>query len=218
MDKKAIVIGATGVVGREVVKTLSLCDEISEIITFTRREYEFNSPKVINYVIDFDEIDNYADLVEGEFLFSCLGTTKSQVGSIEKQRIVDFSYQLKFAQVAATNGVHHYLLVSSPGADELSSNPYLKMKGDLDTAVNALDFASINLFKPMLIDGKRDDSRPAERLGVLLTQPLKYIPGLKKYQKIKGIEIAQKMVYEALKLPRGKKEYALDQLFDLGDS
>jgi uncharacterized protein YbjT (DUF2867 family) len=215
MNRKAIVIGATGVVGREVVELLSQSEQFSEIVTFTRREFEFNSPKVINYVIDFDQIENYSDLIEGEFFFSCLGTTKSQAGSIELQRKVDLSYQLQFAQIAAKNGVHHYLLVSSPSADAESSNPYLKMKGELDDQVKELDFVSSSIFRPSLIDGKREDSRPVEKLGVILTQPLKYIPGLKKYQKITGLEIATKMIYEASKIPRGKKEYALDQLFDL---
>jgi uncharacterized protein YbjT (DUF2867 family) len=218
MNRKAIIIGATGVVGREVVKLLSQDDQFSEIVTFTRREFEFNSPKIINYVIDFDQIANYADLIDGEFFFSCLGTTKSQAGSVENQRTVDLSYQLEFAQIAAKNGIHHYLLVSSPGANQESSNPYLKMKGQLDEQVNNLDFESVSLFRPSLIDGKRSDSRPAERLGIILSHSFKYIPGLKKYQKITGEEIAKKMVYEALKISSGKKVYELDQLFDLGET
>ena len=215
MDKKAIVIGATGVVGREIVKLLSQNDQFSEIITFTRREYEFNSPKVLNYVIDFDKISDYEELINGEFLFSCLGTTKSQAGSYAKQKLVDFTYQLEFAKHAAQNGIHHYLLVSSPGANSKSGNPYLQMKGELDESVKSLDFASISLFKPMLIDGERSDTRIGEKLGIMLTKPFKFIPGLSKYQKITGVQIAEKMIFEALKEPKGKKEYVLDQLFDL---
>ena len=121
MNKKAIVIGATGVVGKEVVKLLSQNSQFSEIITFTRREYEFNSSKVINYVIDFNDIQKYEDLIDGEYLFSCLGTTKAQAGTVENQRVVDYNYQLEFAKLAANNGIHHYLLVSSPGANSQSS-------------------------------------------------------------------------------------------------
>ena len=215
MNRRAVVIGATGVVGRELVTLLADNEEFSEIITFTRREYEFNNPKVLNYVIDFESIEDYADLVSGEFFFSCLGTTKSQAGSIENQRRVDLDYQAQFAKIAASNGVHHYLLVSSPGANATSMSPYLKMKGELDDQVMSLDFASISLFKPSLIDGDRPDSRPLEKLSIAVSGLASSIPGLKKYKKITGKQIAQKMLFEALKTPRGKNEYLLNELFEI---
>ncbi len=218
MNRKAIVIGATGVVGREIVKLLGEDDNYSEVVTFTRRVVDFDNPKILNYVIDFSEIEKYEDLIEGEYLFSALGTTKSQAGSVENQRIVDVDYQFQFAKLAAQNGVHHYHLVSSPGADGQSSNDYLKMKGALEDKVKELDFASTTFYKPSLIDGDREDTRVAEKIGMVLATPLKFIPGLNKYRKITGLEIAKKMVFEASRRERGKKEYVLDELFDLGES
>lgn len=218
MDRKAIVIGATGVVGREIIKLLGEDENYSEVVTFTRRVVDFDNPKILNYVIDFSEIEKYADLIEGEYLFSALGTTKAQAGSIEEQRIVDVDYQFQFAKIAAQNGVHHYHLVSSPGADADSSNDYLQMKGVLEDKTRALDFASHTFYKPSLIDGERKDKRVAEKIGIALVAPLKFIPGLSKYQKITGLEIAKKMVFEASRRERGKKEYVLDELFDLSDS
>lgn len=216
-DIRAIVIGATGVVGRELVKILSADNRISEVVTFTRREYEFNSSKVINYIIDFDNIEKYSDLVEGEFLFSCLGTTKSQAGSISNQRKVDLEYQYEFAKIAQRNGVHHYFLVSSPGASSTSSSAYLKMKGELEELVHQLDFASISILKPSLIDGTRADFRFFEKCTIILSSCIQFLPWLKKYRKIKGLEIAMKMFFEAFNNPSGKKEYVLDELFDIGD-
>lgn len=213
MDRRAIIIGATGVVGREVVALLSKREEISEIITFTRRELNFESNKVINYVIDFDKIQDYSDLIYGEYLFSCLGTTKSQAGSIEAQRKVDLDYQLEFAKLAQKNGIHHYLLVSSPGANAESSSGYLKMKGELDQEVLKLDFASISIFKPSLILGKRKDFRLVEKIGALASSLYEHIPGLDKYKAITGKEIALKMVYEAIHIKTGKREYSLDEMF-----
>ena len=215
MDRKAVVIGATGVVGREVVNELVNRNEISEVITFTRREVDFGSPKVINYVIDFDNIENYSDLVSGEYFFSCLGTTKSQAGSIEKQRSVDLDYQLEFARLAQKNGVHHYLLVSSPGASIDSSSAYLKMKGELDEKVKELDFASISIFKPSLIVGDRSDFRLGEKVGIVASKLIDHVPGLKKYRSITGVEIAQKMVSEAMKVKNGKRSFELDELFEI---
>lgn len=217
MNRTAIVIGATGVVGKEVVKELSLKKEVSEIITFTRREYDFQSPKVINYVVDFDEIENYSDLFQGEYLFSCMGTTKALAGSIEKQKVVDVDYQLKAAKLAQKNGIHHYHLVSSPGADESSSNAYLQMKGELEEQIKKMDFASRSFYRPSLIVGDRPDFRLGEKVGIVAASILPVIPGLKKYRSIKGSQIAKKMVHEAMKLKRGTHFYELDELFNLKD-
>jgi uncharacterized protein YbjT (DUF2867 family) len=215
MNRTAVVIGATGVVGREVVKELASRDEISEIITFTRRNYDFESPKVINYVIDFDHIDDHADLVQGEYLFSCLGTTKALAGSIENQKVVDVDYQLQFAKLAQKNGIHHYHLVSSPGADGSSGNAYLQMKGELEDETKKLDFASKNYYRPSLLVGEREDFRFGEKFGIMAASVLPYVPGLKKYRAIKGKEVALKMVHEAMKLNRGTKIFELDDLFNL---
>jgi uncharacterized protein YbjT (DUF2867 family) len=215
MNRTAIVIGATGVVGREVVKVLSALDEVNEIITFTRREYDFESPKVINYVIDFENLEEYADLFQGEYLFSCMGTTKALAGSIEKQRVVDVDYQYEAAKLAQKNGTHHYHLVSSPGADEKSSNAYLQMKGELEEKIKKLDFASRSFYRPSLIVGERPDFRLGEKFGIAAASILPIIPGLKKYRAIKGEQIAKKMVFEAMKNKRGTKVYELDELFNL---
>jgi len=213
MDRRAIVIGATGVVGREVVEELCLRDEISEIVTFTRREVNFKSNKVINYVINFDKISELSDLIYGEYFFSCLGTTKAQAGSIEAQRKVDLDYQLEFAKLAQKNGIHHYFLVSSPGAQAASINPYLKMKGELDDEVRKLDFVSTSLFKPSLIVGDRSDFRLGEKIALKMSSILEVIPGLKKYKSITGKEIAKKMVFEAMNIKNGFNQYELDELF-----
>lgn len=215
MNRTAIVIGATGVVGREVVKELSAKDEVSEIITLTRREYNFDSPKVINYVVNFDELDNYADLIHGEYLFSCLGTTKSLAGSIEAQRKVDVDYQYQVAKIAQQNGTHHYHLVSSPGADDQSNNAYLQMKGDLEQKIKTLDFASRSFYRPSLLVGERPDFRLGEKVGIAAASVLPYLPGLKKYRAIEGKDVAKKMVFEAMKSKHGTKFFELDELFNL---
>lgn len=215
MDRKAVVIGATGVVGREVVKELINQNEISEIVTFTRRDVDFGSSKVINYVIDFNDISNYTDLISGEYFFSCLGTTKAQAGSIKNQRVVDLDYQLEFAKLAQKNGIHHYFLVSSPGANAKSSNEYLKMKGELDDEVFKLDFESTSLFKPSLIVGDRSDFRLGEKVGIVASKLIDHLPGLKKYRSITGSQIARKMITEAMRVKSGKHVYELDELFEL---
>ncbi|NJN47005.1 MAG: NAD-dependent epimerase/dehydratase family protein, partial [Candidatus Competibacteraceae bacterium] len=116
MSKTALVIGATGLVGSALVNQLGNANPISKIITITRRPVKHISPKVFNQAVDFEHLEDCAALFSGDYLFSCLGTTRRQAGSVDAQRKVDLGYQFTAAQLAAKNGVRHYLLVSSSGA------------------------------------------------------------------------------------------------------
>ena len=122
----AIVIGATGLVGKALTDQLADTVHISKVVTLTRRSAEHASIKVHNHVVDFAHLESYAGLFKADMLFSCLGTTRKQAGSISAQRKVDLDYQYNSAQLAADQGVDHYLLVSSTGANASSKSPYRK--------------------------------------------------------------------------------------------
>ena len=127
MNNVAIIIGATGLVGSALVKKLAGAEHVEKIITLTRRPVNHTSSNVENHVVNFDQLEDDTALFKGDFLFSCMGTTRSKAGSIAAQREVDLEYQFKAAQLAAQNGVPHYLLISSSGANDKSNNPYLKI-------------------------------------------------------------------------------------------
>lgn len=165
MSNTAIVIGATGLVGRALIDQLADADHISKVFTLTRRPAEHSCSKVYNQVVDFDHLEDYASSFKAGLLFSCLGTTRKQAGSIAAQRKVDLDYQYKAAQLAANHGVRHYLLVSSSNANIKSNNPYLQMKGELEQRVQTLPFNRISIFQPSLLLGQRVDFRMGEKLG-----------------------------------------------------
>lgn len=213
MGKTAIVIGATGVVGREVVNQLAEADHIDTIITLTRRVAEHPSSKVENSIVDFDDLDSYSLLLEGDMLFSCLGTTRRAAGSVAAQRIVDLDYQLKAAQLASLNGVHHYLLVSSSGANANSSNAYLQMKGELEQKVLQLGFPRVSIFQPSLLVGKRSEVRLGEKIASAVLPGVCCIPGLEKYRPIKGKQVAEKMVQVSSQPGNAVEKYVLDEIF-----
>jgi len=114
-------------VGSALVDHLADADHIDKVITFTRRSVRHSSIKVFNQVVDFDRLEDFASLFSSDYLFSCLGTTRKQAGSIESQRRVDLDYQFSAAKLAANNGVHHYLLVSSSGANENSNKGAIRI-------------------------------------------------------------------------------------------
>ena len=86
---KVLVIGASGLVGNHLLKQLALQPHIGQVVALTRRPLTFQTPKVDNQVIDFNNLGLYEELFIGDILFSCLGTTKKQAGSIAAQRLVE---------------------------------------------------------------------------------------------------------------------------------
>ncbi|MFT7352728.1 MAG: hypothetical protein ACI9XR_002515, partial [Flavobacterium sp.] len=84
MKKTVLIIGATGLVGKNLVLKLMDDDDIEKIRIFVRNPTEFVSSNLEEIITDFDNISNYKDLIVGDVLFSCLGTTLKQAGSKEK--------------------------------------------------------------------------------------------------------------------------------------
>ncbi|MBI5062597.1 MAG: NAD(P)H-binding protein [Desulfatitalea sp.] len=217
MSKTAIVIGATGLVGQALVDQLAGEDFIGKVVTLTRRPAEHRSAKVHNQVVRFDHLGEHASAFAGDVLFSCLGTTRKQAGSIAAQRTVDVTYQYKAAQLATQQGVRHYLLISSSGANANSGNAYLQMKGELEQRVQSLSFERISIFQPSLLLGARAEPRPGEKLWSWILPPLCAIPGLRRFRPIKGEEVAAKMVQVSQNPGPALEWFRLDEIFLTSD-
>ena len=213
MKKTAIVVGATGLVGKALVDQLAIANHIGKINTLTRRPAKHASTKVFNQVVDFDRLEDWAELFRGDCLFSCLGTTRKQAGSIALQRKVDLDFQYNAAKLAAGNGVHHYLLVSSSGADDKSSNQYLKMKGELEEKVKSLPFKRISIFQPSLLSGHRPEFRLGEELGGWLLKVLCFIPYFSRFRPITGEQVASKMIQVSQTPGDSIEWFRLDEIF-----
>lgn len=213
MKKTAIVLGATGLVGSNLIEQLIEHPPIDKIIAITRRPINYQSDKVENHVVNFDRITDYKTSFTGDVLFSCLGTTRKQAGSITALRRVDFEYQLDVASLAANQGVEDYFLISSSGANPTSLSPYLKMKGQLEAAITKLPFKSIRILQPSLLLGDRVDFRIAESVGSAVLPMICTLPGLRRYMPIKGQQVAQKMIEIFSHTPLGVQTLTLDEVF-----
>ena len=213
MGKIAIVIGATGLVGRALVEQLVQAEHISKIVTLTRKVTEHASLKVVNHVVDFDHLQDHAGAFNGDILFSCLGTTIKQAGSVAAQRKVDVEYQFQAAQLAANNGVDHYLLVSSSGANANSGRSYLKMKGDLEQRVQSLPFKRISIFQPSLLLGQRNHFRVGEKVGSWVMNLLCFLPMLRRFRPITGDQVAAKLVQVSQQDGAPLAWFRLEELF-----
>ncbi|WP_062260056.1 NAD(P)H-binding protein [Endozoicomonas arenosclerae] len=213
MSKTAVIIGATGLIGSELLRQLLESSEIEKVISLSRRELPLNSAKLESHIVDFQHLDQYRHLIKGDLFFSCLGTTKKKAGSLSAQRKIDFEYQLEAARIAASNSIPHYLLISSSGANPKSFSSYLKMKGELEDRVKALSFQCISIFQPSLLMGERKEHRFAEELGAKLLPLLCRLPGLRKFRPISDRQLASKMLEIALAGRSAEQVYRLDELF-----
>lgn len=213
--KKAIVIGATGMVGNQLIKQLIDSSEYSEIISLVRRPSGVSHSKLKEQVIDFDKPESWKELVVGNVLFSTLGTTIAQAKTTAAQYNVDFTYQFQVAEMAAKNGVTNYVLVSSAGANSKSKAFYMKMKGELDEAVQSLPFEVISILRPGQLAGERTAYRFGEKIGLSVMYLLNKIGLFNRYKPIQGWQVAQAMIHAAEKMQ--SNIYTLDEVFQLAE-
>jgi uncharacterized protein YbjT (DUF2867 family) len=219
MKKTAIVLGATGLVGRHLVKLLLDDGRYEKITVFVRRSPGIEHPKLRPHIVDFDTPEAWEELVTGDDLFSCLGTTIKKAGSQEAQYRVDYAYQYRTAKTAAVNGVTTYVLVSSSGANAHSRIFYSRIKGELDRDVKGLPFKTVCILKPSVLMGEREEKRTGESLGVFLGKVLiPLVPTLRKYRPIPAETVAKAMI-KAANDPdhRAISEYELEEIFALAD-
>jgi len=201
---KAIIIGATGATGQEIVSQLLEDDSFDSVSIFVRKDPNITHSKLKTYVIDFSKLEEYKELIKGDVLFSCLGTTLRDAGSKEKQYLVDYTYQYEFAKIASDNGVPIYSLISSTGANENSPFFYPKIKGKLEEAVKKLPFKIIQIFQPPTLIRQKNLIRLGEKIGIKIFGFLNSF-GILKSQKPLPVSNLAKVMVENLKMKQKEK-------------
>jgi uncharacterized protein YbjT (DUF2867 family) len=165
----ALVIGATGATGIDLLDLLLKDDSFHQVDIFVRRDLDIQHKKLKIHIIDFDKPEQWKYLVKGDVLFSCLGTTLKAAGSKEAQWKVDYDYQYQFAKFSRENNVNNYVLVSSGFSSPKSRFFYTRMKGQLEEAVKSLGFPKLTIFNPPVLIRKNSD-RTAEVAGLKAIQ------------------------------------------------
>lgn len=180
-----------------------------KVVAFSRKPLKMQHPKLVQHLIDFDRPEDYRHLVKGDDLFLCLGTTMAKAGSKEAFYKVDFTYAEQAAKMAADNGVHQLLLVSSVGASSESLFFYSKVKGQLEEAVQQLKFWGIHIFRPSVLLGERNENRFGEEIAGKIAKVIDRLTGglLTKYRPIEADVVAKAMVGAAQGLTPGVQFY-----------
>lgn len=208
MNKQhALVLGATGATGRELVMQLLAHPAFGDVSIFVRKKPTLEHLKLKVHEIDFSKLNSYKNLVVGDVLFSALGTTLKVAGSKAKQYEVDYTYQYEFAKMASKNRVNHYSLVSSTGANKDAWFFYLKMKGALEDEVKKLSFTSTHIFQPPTLIRQADLLRPAEKRGIRMLNTLNRFGILRSQKPLSVSVLAKKMIDEVQHNTQGLNIY-----------
>lgn len=196
----ALIVGATGLVGRECLKLLADRPEFDCVTALARRPLpeDLQGSTVRTVLVDFDRLDEQPDAFRSSHVFCAFGTTIKQAGSQERFRQVDFSYPKRVAELARAAGARHFLLVSSVGASPSARAFYLRVKGDLEQAILALGFRSVTVVRPSLLLGDRKEFRLGEEIATRFSWAMP-----RKYRAVHVQDVARALVAAAVEDQRG---------------
>ena len=217
MSKRAIIIGASGLIGKELLTLLLNHEEFESIKVYVRKPLNIKHHKLTEITTDFSKIKELRNSIDGEVIFCCIGSTKSKTPNLNDYRRIDHDYPLFFAKEGLKNGLIQFHLISALGADAKSSNFYTKMKGETEDELKQLSIPSIYIYQPSFLSGNRTEKRPLEKVVLLvmkLIDPL-LVGGLKKYQSINAITVAKAMINESIKNKKGIFVHTSDQIKEL---
>lgn len=214
--KTATLIGATGLIGSQILQQLIDDADIRKIKVLVRRPFKFVHPKIELIQLDFaDEVAYQAAIAGSDVVFCSVGTTLKQVNSdMVAYRKIDYDIPVNAARFCVATGCPKFLLVSSIGANSKSSNFYLKLKGEVEEKVGSLGLSSVAIFRPSMLVGQRAEFRLGEKVGQVLMGVLSFmIP--KPYKAIDVKTVAKAMVAVAKKESAGLAFYTYAEMINL---
>jgi uncharacterized protein YbjT (DUF2867 family) len=209
---KALIIGATGATGKDLVQVLLKDPHYTEVVVFVRRASGLTHPKLKEVLTDFDKLEEVSGSIRGDVWFSLLGTTLQAAGSKEKQWQIDYEIPLQFAKLARANGVPRTVLLSAYGARATARVFYSQMKGKLEDAIDSLGFEQFVIFRPGLLL-RKDSDRAGERMAAGVLQFLNSVGLIRKFRPMPTSVLAEKLAKGPKVLGSGKHVVELEKIF-----
>ena len=218
MTRRALVLGASGLVGGHVLQQVLANNSYKEVTIFVRKLIDIQHPKLVQKLVDFDKLDKYAEAFSADDIYVCVGSTIKKAGSQYAFRQVDYEIPVQAARLAAKNGAKQFLVISSLGADANARFFYMKTKGEMEEAVKKYAIPAIHIFHPSMLLGARKENRFGEKIGQLfmkLVDPLMF-GSLKKYKGIRAETVAKAMIKTALENRKGIYTHRSDEIAEVG--
>jgi uncharacterized protein YbjT (DUF2867 family) len=217
----ALVAGGSGLVGSQLLPLLLQAPQYARVHALSRRPLPFDHPRMANRVVRF-EASLQAQLkgLQCQDAFCCLGTTIRDAGSQAAFRAVDHDLVLEFSQLALSCGAERLVVVSSVGANPASKNFYLRVKGEMEKALEAMRFRALDIMQPSLLLGSRRELRPLElgaQVAMWLVNPL-LLGSLARYRAVPAAAVAAAMCGAAASGRRGVYRYGYDAIVSVAGS
>lgn len=218
-NKTAIIIGSTGLIGRQCLSLLLESGHYQKIVAFTRRSLEYQNERLDNRVIDFDHLEVYADSFGCDDLYICFGSTIAKAGSKIAFKRIDYEYPFKIAKYAKLKGCNQLILVSSIGASVQSLFFYTKIKGKLEESILSLNFWSTHILRPSVLIGMRNERRIGESLFAGFALALDKLGNgvLGNYRPIRASDVARAMVILAQMISKGKHIHESNDIIQIAN-
>lgn len=220
VGKTALIAGATGLVGKKLLRQLLDSTEYTQVIALVREPVQqLQHMKLQQIIVDYNRLQDYRAEMKADDVFCCLGTTIKQAGTQKQMIEIDVIYPFMVAQIAYDQGAKQFIVISSMGADPKSSIFYTRIKGELEQRLQQIGYYSLSLIRPSLLLGKRKDSRAGEQIGAVMSQALSFllVGPLRKYRGIEAIDVARAMYRIAQHAKPGSHVYISDQLQRIAD-
>jgi uncharacterized protein YbjT (DUF2867 family) len=191
----ATIIGATGLIGGHLLELLLNDPSFTMVRVLIRRPMDIHHAKLEKKLVDFSDLESFRLALEGtDVIFCTIGTTmKKMKGDKEAYRKVDHDIAVNAARLGKANGCEKFVLVSAVGANSKSSNFYLKLKGEIEEAVQASGIDDVYILRPSLLLGNRKEFRLTEKLASWLAPLFAFILPAK-YRPVKASEVAKAMI------------------------
>lgn len=196
MGKTAVILGATGLTGSCVLEQLLAKDEYTLIKLFSRKTCGLEHPKLEEHLGDLFQLEQFSEEFVGDELYVCIGTTKKKTPNTEMYRKIDIGIPVQAANLAKINGIKKIAVVSAIGANDQSSIPYNKIKGEMEKLVVNAEVEQTFILRPSFIAGNRKEQRWMEQIGLKVFKLIQvlFIGKLKKYRAVEASDIAKRMI------------------------
>lgn len=198
--KKVLVFGATGLVGRKLVRQLLEDKRYVQVITPVRQHTDFIHAKLVQLTIDFN--DPAFDFPEADEVFCCIGSTMKQAKSRAAFKKIDHDLVLAIAQKSKAKGIQKFALISAISANSKSVFFYNRVKSAIEISIIQLGFESTIIARPSILSGTRDKIRWGESITELLMRIFSFLLP-KKYRPISSYLVAKSLI-EAINNPNNK--------------
>jgi uncharacterized protein YbjT (DUF2867 family) len=214
MGSTAVVAGATGLIGGELVQYLLETPYYNRVIILVRKATNLKHEKLIELIVDYDHLGDVGEYFEKAVVFCVLGTTMKIAKTKEAFRKVDYQYPLQLAELALEHGAEQFHVVTAIGTNPNSTIFYSQVKGQLELALKQLSLPSLHIYHPSFLLGNRKEIRLGEHIGAIIMKALSlaFIGKLKKYKAIQVRMIAQGMVHASEKKEPGTHLYEYNEI------